>query len=285
MTRASHETSDRGPLFDLAVRGDLQALRLLLEGGEPPERSPAPHYTPLQAAVCNGHIEVVRMLLLHGANAYHVDEKGWTALTHAIWYRRADLIALLREAGPPQTLRDAAGLGDLARARQLVEDGASINDDRNPPFQALYFALMGRHVGVARYLIEHGGVADSNLSILQAASGFGVVEIVEDQIAARGAGLAAEISGAMWEAASGDHVEVLRLLMDRFFVTRERLDYLLGRASCCSAVGTIRLLVERGADVNHMSDDGTPLDFAHGYSNDATVAALVALGATARRAE
>lgn len=41
----------------------------------------------------------------------------------------------------------------------------------------------------------------------------------------------------------------------------------------------IRLLVERGADVNHLSDDGSPLELALGCSNKETVATLVELGA------
>jgi ankyrin repeat protein len=282
MTRAHKTKVDSGPLFEPAVRGDLSAIETLLGRGEPPEHSGEPHYTPLQAAIGNGHYDVAKALLRHGADAHRTDEKGWTALTLALWDGRSDMIGLLREAGPARTLRDAAGVGDLERVRQLVASGVPVNDGLYRNFFALYFALMGRHIDVARYLVSRGGVPDPTLSVFQGAAKFGVIELVREYLVVRGDDLLPEVSVALWEAASGDHAAVLGLILDRHPATQDELTRLLKRASCCCAIAAIRLLTERGADVDHVDDDGSPLDLALGYSNEETAAALVALGATAR---
>lgn len=282
MTRAHETKVDRGPLFEPAVRGDLNAIETLLGRGEPPEHSGEPHYTPLQAAICSGHDEVAKALLRHGADPHRTDEQGWTALTYALWARRSDMIGLIREAGPAQTLRDAAGVGDFERVRRLLASGVPVNDELYPQFFALYFAFMGRHIDVARYLISRGGVPDPRISIFQGAAKFGAIELVREYLVLCGDELLPEVPGALWEAASGDQAAVLGLILDRHPATQDELTRLLRRASCCCAIAAIRFLAERGADVNHVNGDGSPLDLALGYANDETVAALVALGATAR---
>jgi len=58
------------PLRNTAAGGHLEIVRLLLEhGADPnlPEEHIAPRGHALHSAVCNGHIEIVRLLLEHGA--------------------------------------------------------------------------------------------------------------------------------------------------------------------------------------------------------------------------
>ncbi len=58
------------PLKNAAARGDLEIVKLLLEhGADPnlPEEGIAPRGHALHSAVCNGHIEIVKLLLKHGA--------------------------------------------------------------------------------------------------------------------------------------------------------------------------------------------------------------------------
>lgn len=270
---------DRGPLFEAAVRGDLKRVKALLDGGEPPERTSEPHYTPLQAAVAKGHSEVVLVLLRHGANPQHPDKDGQTALSRAIWYQKTELIEQLLAVCPPKNLRDAAGVGDLERVRQMVASGTPVNDAVVSRFGPLYYALLGQHIEVARYLIAQGAVPTGNLSVLQGAASFGATEIVREEIDRHGDRLAQEVPNALWEAATGDHVEVLRLLLDRYPTSTEQLDRALGRAACSCAIGAIRLLVEAGADINHRWEGQTLVALAREWSDDRTAAALLELGA------
>ncbi|HKQ03816.1 MAG TPA: ankyrin repeat domain-containing protein [Blastocatellia bacterium] len=77
-----------------------------------------------------GNLETVEALLRSGAEADEADEKGWTALTFA------------------------AGQGDLAMVRLLVERGADpfkVGRDQRTPQMV---ALAAGHVEVVKYLCE-----------------------------------------------------------------------------------------------------------------------------------
>jgi ankyrin repeat protein len=259
----------------------LRAVQDLLDRGVPTEVSSEPRYTPLQAAVCNKHSDVALLLLKHGADPHHPNEKGWTAISHAVWYRMRELVEAFLAVGPPTTLRDAAGVGDLERVRRLVDAGAPINTPEGL-FYPLYFALLGKHVEVARYLAARGAVPSTNLSILETAARWGVIEIVREQLDRHDPSSAAKHYAAAWEAATGDHAEIMSLFLDRSLVTTDRFDDLLGRACCCSSVAVIRLLVGRGADVNQRDAERTPLSLAREWSNDETVRVLLELGASSR---
>ena len=55
--------------------------------------------TPLHAASCSGHIDVVRLLLANGAGADidREDEEGDTPLADAGYEDHSDIVALLKE--------------------------------------------------------------------------------------------------------------------------------------------------------------------------------------------
>ncbi len=74
-------------MHEAAKRGDLDAVRLLLEhGADPNAREPGDNTTPLHWAAAHGHVDVVRALLdagadVHGLGDLHEgDVIGWATL-------------------------------------------------------------------------------------------------------------------------------------------------------------------------------------------------------------
>lgn len=85
------------PLDTAAVRGNLEEVQALLEGGADPNIPCEKGATPLHDAVGQGHIEVVRLLLKSGASPNIRSDFGGTPLE---WATRRGLkeIASLFEA-------------------------------------------------------------------------------------------------------------------------------------------------------------------------------------------
>jgi uncharacterized protein len=89
-------------LADAAGRGQLEAVRKLLErGADPnsPEEGNAPHGRALYAAVYNRHFEVARLLLEHGANPNQEVESSADAPSIAIMNSDSKMIELLASYG------------------------------------------------------------------------------------------------------------------------------------------------------------------------------------------
>ena len=101
VNRESEDESGRA-LADAAARGQLEAVRLLLErGADPnaPEEGNAPHGRALYAAVYNRHVDVARLLLEYGANPNQEVESSADAPSIAIMNSDVTMIALLASYG------------------------------------------------------------------------------------------------------------------------------------------------------------------------------------------
>jgi ankyrin repeat protein len=61
------ESSGRTPLYVASDKGHLEVVRVLLDHGADVNTPAAYAGSALFAACCNGHVEVVRILLEHGA--------------------------------------------------------------------------------------------------------------------------------------------------------------------------------------------------------------------------
>ena len=122
--------------------------------------------TPLVVASRQGHLEVARLLLEHGADTETRDGEDWSALELASAWGHAEVVQLLLEHGADvdsvrknntTALHVASTNGQLAASRVLLEHGADANAKRVDKVTPLHCAS---DEGVTRVLLEHG--ADAN---------------------------------------------------------------------------------------------------------------------------
>jgi len=101
VNRPSEDESGRA-LADAAARGQMEAVRSLLErGADPnaPEEGNAPHGRALYAAVYNRRFDIARLLLEHGANPNQEVESSADAPSIAIMNSDSRMIELLASYG------------------------------------------------------------------------------------------------------------------------------------------------------------------------------------------
>ena len=100
------------------------------------------HHTPLDDAVLTGCIDVVAVLLEHGAT-------GSRAMASAAWMGHEDIADLLVHHGFPMTACAAAGLGRLPNR-------ANVNERDGRQATPLHHAARGNHTKVISFLLDHG---------------------------------------------------------------------------------------------------------------------------------
>ncbi len=157
---ANPDLAPRGghpPLWTAASAGRREAVEALLEAGVNPNR--LYRWSPLHWAASNGHGDVVRVLLAHGADPAIEDHRGRTPLDQA---KGSEVVAALLEAGvdPDRQyggytpLHNAAALDDAAMVETLLAHGADPNmrDDRGRT--PALIAEAGGHTELAARLAE-----------------------------------------------------------------------------------------------------------------------------------
>jgi ankyrin repeat protein len=129
------------PLLVASREGHSQVARVLLEHGANVEsrNESGPDWSPLERATKNGHVEVIKVLLEHGADVMTLETNGETPLHLALAY------------------------GQPAAARVLLEHGADVNAKSPRGRTPLYYAIFD---GVASVpvLLEYGANTNSKSS-------------------------------------------------------------------------------------------------------------------------
>ncbi|BES87718.1 Death-associated protein kinase [Nesidiocoris tenuis] len=121
--------------------------------------------TGLHLAAASGQIEMVRLLLMCGANVSTPDCQGDTPLIQATRHSHIDVVILLIKSGACVSLQNqegdtalhvAAAWGDLAIIKVLVENGAMLHIPNHICQHPLHVAISRRHSSVALFLINSG---------------------------------------------------------------------------------------------------------------------------------
>lgn len=186
--KKGEKVTDRDQMFTLfsmsALAGDTELMDLLIKSGadinskgnmaKQADSTPTPDkfgHTPLHAAVLEGSIEPVRMLLDHGADPNVRNSNGNTPLYDAVGLDREDLVKLLLKKGADVNmtegvfgftpLHSAAAGGNVAITQLLIKRGAQLNVKSKQGIAPLHLAASLDRAGTAELLLKNG--ADPNI--------------------------------------------------------------------------------------------------------------------------
>lgn len=247
--------------------------------------------TPLHNAVWAGRADLVKQLIAQGAdvNARHTDG-GSTPLDFAALRGETTIAALLIHAGARPDIAAmhlAAARDNVEMVRLLLDAGADPNARDASGSAPLDEAAFHGVKEVAALLIARGAEVDrpnpqTGATPLNEAAGSGNAGVAE-LLLARGANPSrADSSGAtpLENAVSARHADVVKLLLDRDHGPTGRESDLLDDAVLRGDILMVRMLAERGADVDVRNPGGAaPLHDAalKGFAEIASV--LIAHGA------
>ena len=85
------------PIHAACIRGRVEEVLALVEGGADVNALGEMHYTPLQCAIDGGNVEILKLLLECGSTQTPINDFGSTAIDIALSEGREDIVKLLRE--------------------------------------------------------------------------------------------------------------------------------------------------------------------------------------------
>jgi len=250
-------------LLRAVEKGDVVAVRRLLDNGAALESTDANGATPLILAAENANSAMVKLLLEKGANLAAEDQNRETPLIHAARNGSAEIVEALVERTPATRDRERA-LFAAAESGPVAVLYVQGNEARGPqadpaelPWVRTVKVLLDKGVAVDARRDE-----DNSTPLIEAAS-HGQLEIVQLLLN----------KGAQVDAADNDGNTALTA------ATCE-----CAQATMRSTYEIVRLLLDRGANVNARTHDGTTalMNAAGGFGPTETITLLLARGADAK---
>ena len=114
-----HRSKGSTPLLDACRNGRVKAARLLLQAGAYPDCCDSSGMTALHHAAQEGHLEMMTVLLKHGADKdFQSQKSGRTALLYALTEGHVEAARLLLQADANPGLCDVHGMMALDHAAQ-----------------------------------------------------------------------------------------------------------------------------------------------------------------------
>ena len=171
MTTMSPEKPEAVPLYYATMLGfrDL-AEHLIAKHPEHINDRGGDAVTPMHVAAATGHIDVLSLLLEHGADTEVRDRYGVTPLYRTSREGQIEAGRFLLDRGADINARGNTGATPLSGAlyeghfdfaRMLVERGASINTRGSNGYTPLHWAVQEAGIQVVRLLLERGADVDA----------------------------------------------------------------------------------------------------------------------------
>lgn len=146
------------------IAGNRQAVDRLIASGVDVNFANINAFTPLMAAAQWKELDIVEVLLAHGASTSTPDNSnGRTPLMYACLSGCSQCVALLVQAGSPVNVRDDTGLtplmlaavtGELAMVKHLVNAGAKLDAQDEQGFRPVDWAHKWGRKTVVSYLLS-----------------------------------------------------------------------------------------------------------------------------------
>ena len=180
-------------LYSAVLRGDLVAVKMLLDAGADVNAQGELYGNALEVAADRGYKDVVHLLLENGADVNVQGGYYGNALQAASICRHEDVVRLLLENGAyvnaqggyyGNALQAASIRGHEDVVRLLLENGAEVNAHGGVHGNALQAASICGHEDVVRLLLENGadlsakGVYSNALQAASANSQSAVVQLL-----------------------------------------------------------------------------------------------------------
>ena len=158
-------------LIQAAMRQDVDMVKILLWEGkvdvnkEVKGAGPAP-------LMCTQNVEIVKLLLKHGADVNQVDDCGMSALHESAQRGNLEIVKVLIQNGanvnmragdffyekPPLHLASQEGHVDIAKV--LIQNGVDVNELDAEGITAIGYAVTTCHLDVAKVLVRNGAKLD-----------------------------------------------------------------------------------------------------------------------------
>ena len=251
-------------LLSATLANHKQIAELLIANGADVNRRNYIGQSILHFACQEGNKEIVQLLIDNKAYIEALNNYGQTPLNLAQQVGHTEIIELLREHGAAevQSLHGAAATGNIERVKQLISEGADLEEKVNTSFgpntTPLHMAAANGRTEVAKLLIDHG--ADVNAQ--------------EDE---------GWRETPLHHAASSGHRDVVELLINKGAEIDCKLSDGFTPLALAVEQGNrdiAELLIENGANVNVKNNEGgTPLHSSCQSGNKEVTELLIDHGA------
>ena len=156
-------STEEGPiLFKVAVSGNLEIVKVLVENEAEIDATNSEDRTALQGASNNGHKDVVAYLLENGADVHHGIGHGSTPIHLAASYGYTEIVQLLIDNGADLQHPSSSGWTPLhlcydypETTQLLLENGAEVNSVTETGYTPLYLAVLNNYPEVVKTLLSY----------------------------------------------------------------------------------------------------------------------------------